>query len=285
MTPELDISPTIAEAAGRCLGRFQKCLEQSASISSQEMALVEDQLGRFSLWTASIGVFVGGRASLDHRLREAQEVHEVIIGLLETLDDQVESWSHFLESMLRPQVLETGPRPEPESIAPSRRAVSNQIALLHRLSNTIRRASTVAQNEKISTLFTIRDEEKNDVEPCLELVFTNYIRDKFRSVDNNLLRRLVSAMILRRKRILYKRARFGHKALKVLPTKTRPELTALPMNSQQKAAVISPEIPSASPPVADDLPVRSQAGFTATTLAPEDFKKHQHLLHSLLLRL
>lgn len=91
MTLVPDHVPSIADAAGQCLTRFQKCLQQSALISSQETALVEDQLARFSLWTASIGVFVGGRASLDHRLREAQEVHDVITGLLETLEDQVEA--------------------------------------------------------------------------------------------------------------------------------------------------------------------------------------------------
>lgn len=46
-----------------------------------------DQFARFSLWTANIGVFASGLASLDHSLREAQEVHEVITGLLEVLDD------------------------------------------------------------------------------------------------------------------------------------------------------------------------------------------------------
>lgn len=83
--------PSIADGAGECLNRFQQCLQQSALVSSQETALVEDQLARFSLWTAGIGVFAGGRASLDHRLREAQEVHDVITGLLETLEDQVEA--------------------------------------------------------------------------------------------------------------------------------------------------------------------------------------------------
>lgn len=91
MPPEPKQFHTIAATADRCLNLFQQCLQQSASISSLEMTLVEDQLARFSLWAANIGVFAGGRASLDHRLREAQEVHEVIIGLLETLEDQVEA--------------------------------------------------------------------------------------------------------------------------------------------------------------------------------------------------
>lgn len=85
----MNTEPTIAETAGLCFNAFQQCLENSAFISPREMSRVEDQFARFSLWTANIGVFASGRVSLDHRLREAQEVHEVITGLLEVLDDRI----------------------------------------------------------------------------------------------------------------------------------------------------------------------------------------------------
>ena len=88
---------TIADAARLCLASFQQCLQQSACISPRVISLVEDQLARFSLWTANIGVFASGRASLDHRLREALEVHEVIADLLEVLGDRIQ------ESALTPR--------------------------------------------------------------------------------------------------------------------------------------------------------------------------------------
>ncbi|KAJ5986357.1 hypothetical protein N7451_010722 [Penicillium sp. IBT 35674x] len=273
MTLEPDNVPTIADAAGRCLNRFQQCLHQSALISPQETALAEDQLARFSLWTAGIGVFVGGRASLDHRLREAQEVHDVITGLLETLEDQVEAWSDALESIIRPPTSQTVREPDTKLITRLRRAVADQIALLHRLSNTIRRASSETPNAKGSMVFTIRDEEGNDVESCLQIVFANYIRDKFRNMDEKLLKRMVSAMILRRKRILYKRSRFNHGALNVPPATSLPKATPPPMTAAQQTAVSDPEIPSTSPPLPPQLPAKSQTGFSATTLAVEKFRK------------
>ncbi|RAK81851.1 uncharacterized protein BO72DRAFT_420696 [Aspergillus fijiensis CBS 313.89] len=272
MPPEPKQFHTIAATADRCLNLFQQCLQQSASISSLEMTLVEDQLARFSLWAANIGVFAGGRASLDHRLREAQEVHEVIIGLLETLEDQVEAWSHMLcESDSRSQISDTGLSSASDTITRSRRGVVGQIALLHRLSNTIRRASSEAHNAKVSTSFRIRDEEGNDVEPCLEVVFANYVRDRFRNVDEKILRRLVSAMILRRRRVLYKRSRFGHQALKVPFINSPPKKIPPPTDAPRQ--ISTPVIPSAPPPIASEMPANSQAGVSATTLAVERFRK------------
>ncbi|OJK03580.1 hypothetical protein ASPACDRAFT_10380, partial [Aspergillus aculeatus ATCC 16872] len=256
---------TIAATADRCLNLFQQCLQQSASISSLEMTLVEDQLARFSLWAANIGVFAGGRASLDHRLREAQEVHEVIIGLLETLEDQVEACESQSSDIALSSASDTS--------TCSRRGVVGQIALLHRLSNTIRRASSEAHNAKVSTSFRIRDEEGNDVEPCLEVVFANYVRDRFRNVDEKILRRLVSAMILRRRRVLHKRSRFGHRALKVPLITSPPKTIPPPTDAPQQTAVSTPVIPSASPPMAGEMPANSQAGVSATTLAIERFRQ------------
>ncbi|KAJ6088428.1 hypothetical protein N7486_009689 [Penicillium sp. IBT 16267x] len=119
----------------------------------------------------------------------------------------------------------------------------------------------------------MRDEEGNDVESCLEVVFANYIRDKFRNVDEKLLRRMVSAMILRRKRILFKRSRFSHGALKVPPAPPLLKATLPPTTAVQQTAVSNPEIRSASPPFPPELPEKSQTGFSATTLAVEKFRK------------
>lgn len=79
------LHPTVAESAGSCLRSFQQCVEQAASVHPRELSLVEDQRARFSVWTANIGVFAPSRASLDHRLREASDVQDAVIGLLEAL--------------------------------------------------------------------------------------------------------------------------------------------------------------------------------------------------------
>jgi hypothetical protein len=83
--------PTIVGGAELCLRSFQECLQQSASIHPREVSLVEDQLARFSIWSASIGVFAPGRASMDHRLREAPDIQEVVRGLLDGLNDGIQN--------------------------------------------------------------------------------------------------------------------------------------------------------------------------------------------------
>jgi hypothetical protein len=123
------------------------------------------------------------------------------------------------------------------------------------------------------------DDEGNDVEPLLKLIFANYVRDKFRSIDDGILQRLVRAMITRRKRVLYKRSRFGNLALRVKETKPRPTVQA-PQTQPQKAPATQ-ESPQAENKEDDEDPkeddtganYKSQAGVSATTLAADTFKK------------
>ena len=84
-------TPKVAGCAESCLQSFQECLRKAASIHARELSLVEDQLARFSVWTANIRVFVPGRGSLDHRLREAPDVQDAVAGLLEVLDYQLQN--------------------------------------------------------------------------------------------------------------------------------------------------------------------------------------------------
>jgi len=86
---------SIAYGAELCLRSFQECLQQSASIHPREISLVEDQLARFSVWSAGIGVFAPGRASMDHRLREAPEIQEVVRGLLDGLNDDIQNCKYI----------------------------------------------------------------------------------------------------------------------------------------------------------------------------------------------
>jgi hypothetical protein len=93
--------PTIAGGAELCLRSFQQCLQQSASVHPRELSLVEDQLARFSIWTANIGVFAPGRASMDHRLREVPDIQDVVRGLLDALDDRIQNCRYTsIHSML-----------------------------------------------------------------------------------------------------------------------------------------------------------------------------------------
>uniref|UniRef100_A0A093VD80 Serine/threonine-protein phosphatase n=2 Tax=Talaromyces marneffei PM1 TaxID=1077442 RepID=A0A093VD80_TALMA len=241
------------------------------------MSRVEDQFARFSLWTANIGVFASGRASLDHRLREAQEVHEVITGLLEVLDDRIQECTSYLTSLVEPEG-DNAQELDQEKLDKHIRGLANQITLLHRLSNTIRKASSETQNAKAANTFKILDDEGNDVESLLEIIFANYVRDKFPSIDERVLQRLVRAMVTRRKRVLYKRSRFGKLALRVKETKPQPKVQAPQIQLQQTPA--TQNLPEAEDKEDNDslkedgtgANHKSQAGLSATTLAADKFR-------------
>lgn len=80
---------SISKCATRCLGSFRQCLTKAASIHARELAMVEDQLAKFSLWTAYFQVFASNRESLDHRLRESFDIQDAIVGVVEALDYSV----------------------------------------------------------------------------------------------------------------------------------------------------------------------------------------------------
>jgi hypothetical protein len=78
-----------SEAAARCIAAFDHCLQQPTP-DIRATSLIEDELARFSLWTSYLKVFVAGRASLDHRLREAPDVLQLVLGLLEALEHRIQ---------------------------------------------------------------------------------------------------------------------------------------------------------------------------------------------------
>jgi hypothetical protein len=81
---------TIAEGAERCLISFNECFAHFALLPPRQQSAIEDQLGRFSIWTSNIGVFAPTRASLDYRLRCVADLHRLVRGLLWTLNEHIQ---------------------------------------------------------------------------------------------------------------------------------------------------------------------------------------------------
>lgn len=89
----MEAEPSQATISGRartCFISFNECLRQIAPLDPQKQSLVENEFARFSVWTSNIGVFASGRASMDHRLREALDVQRLVIGLLEVINGRIE---------------------------------------------------------------------------------------------------------------------------------------------------------------------------------------------------
>ncbi|KAL2844258.1 hypothetical protein BJX68DRAFT_269784 [Aspergillus pseudodeflectus] len=229
---------SIAETARACLDAFQHCLEHTKQHNPRSHSSLEDQLGRFSIWASSIGAFAPRRASLDHRLRMASDVQRLVYGLLQTLNEHLRAYlSHASQ-----------PSPDQDLLGTALEPISKDITLLHRLSNSIRRASRESQNQRAATDFNLTDEEGNDVGLIFRDLFAReLIARKFPGCSDTLRVRLASAMLLRRKRILYRRSR--HNQL---------------IETKDTTQTVERKGPSTA---------RSKASSGATTVIPEQFKR------------
>ncbi|KAK2811629.1 hypothetical protein FQN50_001971 [Emmonsiellopsis sp. PD_5] len=193
---------TIAGSAGKCLESFNECLANFSLLPPRQQSGIEDQLGRFSIWTSNIGVFASTRASLDYRLRDVEDVHRLVQGLLWILNEHIQRYPSADGYNQKSKISAI------DSIDAVVTDISGEISLLHQLSNTIRKAGSERHNLKAATSFVIKDEHGNDIGP----IFMNHfamgiIQRKFPSCDKVIQTRLAAAMLLRRKRILYRCSR------------------------------------------------------------------------------
>ncbi|OIW32349.1 hypothetical protein CONLIGDRAFT_593596, partial [Coniochaeta ligniaria NRRL 30616] len=251
--------------AETCIASFQQCLHKAASVHPRELSLVEDQLARFSVWTGNIRVFGSSRQSLDHRLRESPEVRDTFVALLEAIEYRVETCKCTLQTLADGTLTAVD-----EVFQHAVHGIADQISLLHRLSNTIRRASKESQNLEAARAFRICDDDGNDTEDFLRLIFANYIRDRFPTTSEAIQQRLAGTMTLRRRRILYRRSRYGSTPIKVLDVPSQPNVE---MPRAQPSA--RPQKPVARQETGD---LQSQSGIkssaqSATTLAADNFHK------------
>jgi hypothetical protein len=86
---------TIATRFSACALSFSR-LAQICSASyyphSDQVTLstIQDEFGRFRVWSGSIGAHRVGRVSLDHRLREASHMYKRVTDLLDELRSTLE---------------------------------------------------------------------------------------------------------------------------------------------------------------------------------------------------
>lgn len=111
--------------------------------------------------------------------------------------------------------------------------IADEISHLNKISNTIRKASKETQHLRASN-FQIKDDEGNDIESLLLSHFKRYVEDLFPGCSKILQARLPKAMLLRRKRILYRRHRQGNSSIQ-LPSTTPQAAVDLPSGAPQDA--------------------------------------------------
>jgi len=152
--------------------------------------------------------------------------------------------------------------------------VADQISVLHKLSNTIRGASRESQDLKAIGVFRIRDDDGNDVEDCLRQILSCYIRDRFPTTSESIQQRLASSMIQRRKRILYRRKRYGTTPIRVQdePSQRQIQVPRAQRTSQQPRELGGQQGAADQAQSQAQTEIRSLAQ-SATTLAAHKFHK------------
>ncbi|KAL7940990.1 hypothetical protein V8C42DRAFT_201489 [Trichoderma barbatum] len=260
---------TVAAAAELCRESFRQCILRSSSIHPRELSMVEDQVARFSTWTSSIAVFAPGRATIDHRLRYTPEMREIAIGLLESLNYRIETCSDFLDAHgKRLEVFVSG-LPD-EKLQRSIGDIGTEINHLNTMSNVIRRAGKETHILKAKD-FQIKDEEGNDIELLLLNFYKRYIGDRFPKISVIIQQRLAETMIIRRRRILYRR--FRHDTAIKLPIITPQVPITFPENEQMVSSAQSNLRQKGSENVKKTVPMVSPSQVrSATTLQPEKIK-------------
>ncbi|KAH7125707.1 hypothetical protein B0J11DRAFT_312300 [Dendryphion nanum] len=230
------------------------------------VALIQNQTGRFNIWTSNIGVFAPLRLSMDYRLRDAPEIHSLVLKLLHSLRGNLghlistlaqslhgkatDHESHLLESTVPLDDSNTA-LSSTDTVKTAIEAVSSNLARLNRLSNAIHRAGTDSRNTK-ALKFKWRDEEGNDIGPAWEQHFAlELCKRKYPHCSDIIQERLAAAMLTRRKRLLYRQSRRKKLAINTSRPEKKPTIK-IDINEIAMARPAS-QAPS-KPATAEDTP-------------------------------
>ncbi|KAH7380831.1 hypothetical protein BKA64DRAFT_630742 [Cadophora sp. MPI-SDFR-AT-0126] len=218
----------------------------------------EEQLARFSIWAANIGMFANGHASLDYRLRDSWEAKKLMLDLLGSLKNYIRRATDTVRlpdgdegslttSTSSEETISTGSHqiPSASSILTSSyqgsttddsvsisvdqdrtpfeqrlHGIEQTIDRLYRLSVAIRRPSIINQNAKAAN-FVIRDEDGNDVSRQFEEFALAFVTHTFQEAPVLLRERLAKSITLRRRRFMFRQhhqKKLGIKAVLVPPS-------------------------------------------------------------------
>lgn len=236
MAPVLRPPPTIVEAARLCAKFFVKLQLAANLLAPLSQSEFEDQLGRFKIWAGNLGVFAADTASADFRLKDDQDVKDVIISMLTRLTRELE-WLHGQTSLpydlLEPEehkdkpesselpgssassssswklsaTSDTGSHPERARPDPQRRfggliEIVVIIDRLYRLSATVQKPTSLSEHARVNEFI-----EKTKNSPDLK-DFESYVRWQIGlwcpEATVTLVDRLSDMVVLRRKKLLYR---------------------------------------------------------------------------------
>ncbi|TVY85465.1 Ankyrin repeat and KH domain-containing protein [Lachnellula suecica] len=225
---------TIASRAWACTIRFNQMTSQSRWGGLE----FGDQLARFNIWAANIGVFAEAHASLDYRVRNSAKAKMMMLRLLKSLQRKLQSALDAIETHREKEIHEhssavidtqvdddqgsessqseaskstaaTSESSQPRlSATPStlfgKRVyeIETSINRLHRLATFIRKSSTHNRN-LAATKFAILDENGDDTSSQFEEFALRMVQSRFPLANPVLHKRLSNLILQRRKSLSY----------------------------------------------------------------------------------
>lgn len=234
---------SVLKAAQQCIQFFRRGLPRtrrglSSPLNLDSQASLENQLGRFKIWAGSIGVFAAGNASTDYRLRQDQDVKDIMIQMLARLKKNLEQLIN-LSSVAEENSEEDGDSDSLHSSASSSpslvltldsdseastedssevqekrgpsydrlSAIEDIITRLYGLSAIIRKPTSFDEVAKVKN-FVAKNRDPQDIEE-----FESHIRwqTQFRhpKASATLIDRLASTVVFRRQKLLYRERHHG----------------------------------------------------------------------------
>ncbi|UKZ96191.1 uncharacterized protein TrAFT101_010992 [Trichoderma asperellum] len=261
--------PAIAVCTTQCLESFQQCLLRASSVHPREFSAVEDQIARLSTWAAGIEIFAPGQTSMDNRLRYAPEVQRVVTGLLESLDYRIRACSDVLDALGKFAASDARSSAN-EQLEQCLVDIATEINRLNKTSNTIRRASKATQVLKVSD-FQITDNDGNSVEPLLLDHFENHIGSQFPNISKIIQQRLARTMLLRQKRILYRRHRKANTTIQPQIAIHKASITLPAAQQGVSSTHHDPEQDNGPISVVASTIITSPPNRSVTTFSPDSF--------------
>lgn len=209
----------ISTVTQQCIVLFKRSCTSKSLVNSD----IENQIGRFKIWCGTIGVFAGGKASTEYRLRNDEDIKDLMIDLLVRLRNS-------LERFMNPVIIEEESDDETASLDSSDESLvisigddssssavqskaSNQhascieeidiiISKLYRLAAIIRKPISLHENARVASFI----ERVEDLPDSTE--FESHVRwqIEFRLPDasKTMVDRLVSAVQFRRRKLRYR---------------------------------------------------------------------------------
>ncbi|WQF77072.1 Putative NACHT nucleoside triphosphatase [Colletotrichum destructivum] len=186
-----------------CEDLFLKCYATPHFLPSVAGETAEIQHERFRIWSSYLGVFASYKASLDKRLEYCDDIHNLVIQLLELMRKNLEFvTSRFAAHSMQNISISSALKDNQElqgTLSEALNAVEATITRLNKLGSAIRRQSATGIENRVQA-FTEKHGDNDYTEFARQIV-----QFRYKTISPSLKEHLASSMAARRQRLRYLR--------------------------------------------------------------------------------